>query len=111
MKCPACTHNTLQVRDLSSHNTSVIQCNTCQSFWLEESNIEILLGAQAANDMRVPSYAMPSKKLCPQCQLALYEFCYPRTEIMLAGCKAVRVYQWKEKISMPSISSLKIYGN
>jgi Zn-finger nucleic acid-binding protein len=65
-----------------------MQCQNCQSFWLEESNIEILLGAQAANDMRVPSYAMPSKKLCPQCQLALYEFCYPRTEIMLAGCKS-----------------------
>ena len=88
MKCPACKYNSLQTTYLGSFSCSVMQCQNCQSFWLEESKVEILLGAQAANDIRVPSYAMPSKKICPECQLALYEFCYPRTEIMLAGCKS-----------------------
>lgn len=65
-----------------------MQCQTCQSFWLEESEVEILFGDQAAKDLRMPNYAMPSSKKCPKCQLALYEFCYPRTEIILAGCKS-----------------------
>lgn len=87
MRCPICTQNTLQARELSSHATSVIQCQACQSLWLEKGKAEILLGAQAAINMQVPTYATPSNKSCPQCQQHLYEFCYPRTEILLTGCK------------------------
>lgn len=90
MKCPACTHNSLQTRELSSHNTSLIQCQVCQSLWLEEGKAEILLGVQAAINMQVPAFAMPSNKSCPQCQLGLYEFCYPRSEIILTGCKSCK---------------------
>jgi len=91
------------VRDLKSHNTNVIQCTSCHSFWLEEGKVDILFGEQAATDMQMPDYAMASNLSCPKCQCGLYEFCYPRTEIMLAGCKSCQGF-WVERESIAAIN-------
>ncbi len=88
MKCPICADCVLAPATFKGLEVSLMQCASCKGIWSDKEKQDLVFGEQLAAKLTIPSYAMESGKACPSCNIALYEFCYPRTEIEINSCKS-----------------------
>jgi len=86
--CPACDKTKLQSVKEKNSQSSVGRCHKCHGMWLNAKVVNVCLQKLAANTSSVPCHAFPSQgRECPQCQVGLYEYCFPGTEVLVDACK------------------------
>jgi Zn-finger nucleic acid-binding protein len=88
MKCPRCNDCALKPITIKPLNVELIRCTSCNGLWSDKEKLGQVLGEQATSKLEIPAYAMKSVNAsCPACEVSLYEFCYPNTEIQVDSCK------------------------
>lgn len=56
--------------------------------WFDEGELTTLLGSKADKNFVIHKHSMKlQNNNCPRCDVALYEFCYPGTVVLVDGCK------------------------
>ncbi len=93
MKCPVCKQELLQRTTLES-NLPAYQCAGCAGIWLQSNDYLAWLKAQgtaqpskAAGEIPVPTWDLPTLKLCPDCKRIMLRFkILPNVDFYLDRC-------------------------
>lgn len=87
MKCPKCRSIDLRPVKTAAPVFHLDTCPECKGVWFDAGELAGTLGQSAAQPA-VPDFAFQGKDtLCPHCQVNLYEYCYPKTTVLVDGCK------------------------
>lgn len=87
MKCPKCLHTDLKAATTKDKNYHLDACPECKGIWFDERELSASLGRPLSEEVP-PKYAFEaSKTQCPKCHIPLFEYCYPKTTILVDGCK------------------------
>jgi Zn-finger nucleic acid-binding protein len=69
-------------------NILMSRCPSCKGFWADEQKIAPIYGEAIAAKLKVPQFAMKAMEAqCPCCNVPLFEFCYPNSEVFIDGCR------------------------
>ena len=111
MQCPKCKSTPLKRGKITAKQLVLDQCSTCKGMWFDKGELITLLGAKAKNDFVMPKFSIevPDSK-CPRCHDSLYEFCYPKTLILVDGCKQCEGV-WLDSNEWKAISHARYQSN
>jgi len=102
MKCPKCPGATLHPGRTADRLFDLDTCPTCKGIWFDTYELSDTLGRTQGEEC-TPSHAFENKNVkCPRCKEALFEYCYPKTTILVDGCKKCHGV-WLDRSEWPAI--------
>jgi len=88
MDCPKCKV-ALAARQAEGQPVEVDDCPECEGIWFDKKELEKLMPV-ARKKLDLHWKAEHKDYLCPRCQVELFEFKYPQTEVHIDMCKKCR---------------------
>lgn len=105
LACPKCQGVLLRPSRLARPDGVAVDteaCPACEGVWFDARALGASL-QQAPTDMAVPGFAMAARRvICPRCQVHLFEFCLPGTQVLVDGCRRCQG-MWLDKGEWPRI--------
>ena len=86
MDCPNCRTGTLGEYRVKGTGVKVDVCAQCRGIWFDGGELDGSV-AVAAKELRVPSGAASTRRVCPRCNEPLYASKYPQTLVIVDMCK------------------------
>jgi Zn-finger nucleic acid-binding protein len=89
-ECPKCESRLVE-RRIKDTLVTVDCCPSCRGMWFDNREIETVLKLEA-RERFVPRDAEKSDRHCPGCNVLLYRFRYPETDVeidMCEGCHGI----------------------
>lgn len=102
MKCPKCPGIELTPGTPGEYADPTYSCPQCSGIWSDLNDLAASPG-RAKGQTSLPQYAHKRDNVvCPKCELSLFEYCYPGTEILVEGCQQCHGV-WLDKMEMTAI--------